>query len=152
MTDYDPQVFDGGSWVAVGAMAFTAICGIGFLGYAKPVFVLLGAVLLVVGVTGLIGFLGSRHLEVSDAGVTTRRFFHWTHTYPRSDIHHASSDWTVQSVSVPLLVLNNGRQIRLWGVSRATLFPFRNSKHTAEIVTAINLSLGYQGEAATQGV
>ena len=53
----------------------------------------------------------------------------------------------ITSFSMPLLSLKDGRQVRLWEVSRPTLLRFRTSKYTAEIVGAINVSLGYRADA-----
>lgn len=49
---------------------------------------------------------------------------------------------------MPLLSLKSGREVRLWSVCRPTLFPFRTSKYTAEIVDAINRSLAYRTDPA----
>jgi hypothetical protein len=100
--------------------------------------------LLIAGGVGLAGVVGSRHLEISDVGVTTSRFFRWSHTYPRTELEGATADWSLAAFSMPLLRLRNGRQVRLWSVSRPTLLRFRTSRYTAEIVQAINHSLAYR--------
>ena len=146
--DDGPQSFDDVSWWALGILAFVTVGGIGFLTYSQPGFIVLGAVLVTVGGIGAAGVIGSRQLEISDVGVTTRRFFRWSHTYPRPELKGAAADWSFASFSMPLLTLNSGRQIRLWSVSRPTLWRFRTSKYTAEIVEAINVSLAYRTDLA----
>jgi hypothetical protein len=146
--DYGPQSFDKVSWWTLGIMVFVIVGGIGFLTYPQPGFIALGAVLLIVGASGFFGVLGSRHLEISDAGITTHQFYRWSHTYPRSEVQRAADDWSLSAFSLPLLHLKNGHQVRLWGVSRPTLFLFRTSRYTAEIVTAINRSLAYRTDSA----
>jgi len=146
--DQGPQTFDDLSWWSLAITAFVIVGGIGFLTYAQPGFIVLGAGLLIVGGVGLAGVVGSRHLEISDVGVTTRRFFRWSHTYPRSEVQGAAPDWSLAAFSMPLLRLTNGRQVRLWSVSRPTLLRFRTSKYTAEIVAAINRSLAYRTDLA----
>lgn len=148
MKEAEPQVFDVRSWLNVGFMTFVAVGGISFLTSATPGFVVLGAALLILGLTGVVAWLGSGHLEVSDAGVTTRRFFRWSHTYPRSDLHHATTDWKFGGMpfSVPVLVLNSGREVRLWSVNTPTLFRFGPNRHTTEIVQAINHHLAYRAD------
>lgn len=141
--DDEPRTFDRLSWWSLAIMAFVIVGGVGFLTYSQPGFVL-GAGLLIVGGVGLTGVVGSRHLEVSDVGVTVRRFFRWSHTYPRTEIQGAAADWSLAAFSMPLLRLNNGHQVRLWSVSTPTLLRFRTSKYTAEIVEAINHSLAYR--------
>jgi hypothetical protein len=146
--DHGPQTFDGLSWWSLAIMAFVIVGGIGFLTYSQPGFIVLGAGLMIVGSVGLAGVLGSRHLEISDVGVTIRRFFRWSHTYPRTEIQGAAADWSLAAFSMPLLRLNNGRRVRLWSVSRPTLLRFRTSKYTTEIVEAINQSLAYRTDPA----
>jgi hypothetical protein len=93
--------------------------------------------------------LVSRQLQVSDAGMTTHRFFYWSHTYPRSEVQGAAAaDWSLAAFSMPLLTLKNGRRVRLWSVGRPTLLRFRTSKYTAEIVAAINHSTAYRTDPA----
>ncbi len=142
--DHGPQSFDGLSLWTVVIMAFVIICGIGFLTYSQPGFIVLGAFLLLLGCVGLLGVVGSRHIEISDDGVTTQRFFRWSHTYPRSEIQGATADWSLSSFSMPLLGLKSGRPVRLWSASRPTFLRYRTSKYTAEIVEAINHSLAYR--------
>ena len=146
--DHGPQTFDDPSWWSLAIMAFVIVSGIGFLTYSQPGFIVLGTGLLIVGVVGLAGIVGSRHLEISDVGVTTRRFFRWSHTYPRSEMQGAAADWSLAAFSMPLLRLTDGREVRLWSVSRPTLLRFRTSKYTAEIVAAINRSLAYRADLA----
>jgi len=146
--DHGPHTFDGLSWWSLAIMVFVIVGGIGFLTYSQPGFIVLGAGLLIFGGVGFAGVVGSRHLEVSDVGVTIRRFFRWSHTYPRSEIQGAAADWSLAAFSMPLLRLTNGRQVRLWSVSRPTLLRFRTSKYTAEIVAAINRSLAYRTDLA----
>jgi hypothetical protein len=143
-----PQTFDALNWWSLAIMTFVIIGGIGFLTYSQPGFIALGVGLLVVGGIGLVGVAGSRQLEVSEVGVTTWRFFRWSHTYPRSEVQGAATDWSLASFSVPQLTLTNGRQVRLWSMSRPTLLRFRTSKYTAEIVMAINRSLAYRTDLA----
>lgn len=71
--DRRPQTFDDLSWWSLAIMAFVIVGGIGFLTYSQPGFVVLGAGLLIIGGVGLAGVVGSRRLEISDVGVTTRR-------------------------------------------------------------------------------
>lgn len=142
--DHEPRTFDGLSWWSLAITAFVIVGGIGFLTYSQPGFMVLGAGLLIIGGVGLAGVVGSRHLEISDVGVTICRFFRWSHTYPRTEIQGAAADWSLAAFSMPLLTLTNGHRVRLWSVSRPTLLRFRTSRYTAEIVAAINLSLAYR--------
>jgi hypothetical protein len=139
------KTFKGGSWVDIAFLAFVAVCGIGFLAYSQVRFVMLGVPLLLAGVLGIFGSLSAR-LEISDADVTTRMYFHWSRVYRRADLHQATVDWRFFGFprSVPVMVLKSGREIRLWSLSKPTLFRFRTSKRTAEIVSAINHSLGFR--------
>jgi hypothetical protein len=147
-SDLGLQTFDEVSWWSIAIWLFVTVAGIGFLTYSQPEIIALGAALLIVGGVGLAGVVGSRHLEVSDAGVTTRRFFHWSRTYPRSEVQGAAADWSIGSFSMPLLNLKSGRQVRLWSVSRPTLLRFQTRNYTAEIVGAINSSLAYRIDPA----
>lgn len=84
--DQGRQTFDRVSWWTLGGTAFWTVTGIAFITYSQPGFIVLGAVLLIFGGIGLVSVVGSRQIEISDVGVTTRRFFRWTRTYPRSEL------------------------------------------------------------------
>ena len=111
--DHGSKTYDGLSWWSLAIVVFVIVGGIGFLASSQPGFVVLGGFLLIVGGVGLVGVVGSRHLEISHVGVTTRRFFRWSHTYPRSDVQGAAADWSLAALSIPLLRLKDGRQVRL---------------------------------------
>jgi hypothetical protein len=113
------QTFEGLNWWSLAIVTFVIVCGIGFLKYSQSGFIVIGAGLLVVGSVAPAGVVGSRHLEISDVGVTIRRFFGWSHTYPRTEIQGAAADCSLASFSMPLLRLNDGRQVRLWSVKQA---------------------------------
>jgi hypothetical protein len=151
MAAHDPQTFRGGSWIDVAAMMYLGAGGIILLSYTQSGFVALGAVLLVIGIVGILGCLGGRRLDISDSGVTTHRVFRWSRTYPWPQIHHATVDWRFVAYprSVPTLFLNNGREIHLWSMSQPTLLRFRTHKRTASMIETINLYLGYRMESAT---
>lgn len=148
--DHGSQNFDSVSWWPLGSWRSGPLAASASSPTRAAGFIVLGAVMLVVGVVSLVGVLASRHLEISDVGATTRRFFHWSRTYPRSDIQRVAADWSLFRFSMPLLGFKSGRQVRLWLVSRPTLWPFRTSKYTAEIVEAINpnRSLAYRADSA----
>jgi hypothetical protein len=146
--DHASQTFDSLSWWTVAIMELVLVGGIGFVTYSQPGNIVLGIGLLIVGGVGLVGVIGSRRLEISDVGVTSRRFFRWSHIYLRSELRGAAADWSLMAFSMPMLSLKSGRQVRLWFVSRSTLWRFRTSEYTAKIVEAINLSLAYGTDPA----